>query len=180
MYWDNDAFSSGGPGFHNRIHRYWMYLLGVPSNEHEVVRVNRNASGYAIRESNEVFDKGLLDRIDPNGSDGTFYEIDDKFWIHDDGHQRLANQEIGWDYAPSNSPGAENPVSYHNNFVPKSRESEYDFGPLIEWCRQLETQGASINQNTVERMADIRALAAYAAIRAYSVTPRNESATASC
>ena len=54
-------------------------------------------------------------------ADGLFYEIDDKFWIGDDGYTRLGNSDIGWDYDPGKRPGADNPVSYHNNMVPKSR-----------------------------------------------------------
>jgi hypothetical protein len=168
MYWDNDSMGSGGSGFHNRIHRYYLYLLGVPANENEVLRVTRNNAGFNIRESNEVFDKDMLDRINENGSDGLFYEIDDKFWIGDDGYTRLGNSDIGWDYDPGNSPGADNPVSYHNNMVPKSREVEYDFGTYIEWCKQLEQGGAALGQTQLERMADVKAMAAYAAVRGYS------------
>lgn len=166
LYWDNDGV--GGSMLHNRIHRYWLYLFGVPGNENEVCRIARNSTTYAVRETSEVFDKDMLDRIWENGSDGQFFEIDDKFWIGDDGYTRLNNSDGSWDYAPGNSPGAENPVSYHNNFVPKSREPEYDYSSFIEWCKQLENSGGSITQAQIERMADIRAMAAYAAVRGYT------------
>lgn len=166
IYWDNDGV--GGSMLHNRIHRYWLYLLGVPGNENEVSRVTRNSDTYAVRESSETFDKDMLNRIWPNGSDGQFYEIDDKFTIADDGTTRLSNSDGSWDYNPGNSPGAENPTSYHNNFHPKSRETEYDYSALTEWFRQLEVTGASLTQEQLERMVDVKAMAAYAAVRGYT------------
>ena len=116
LYWDNDA--SGGSMLHNRIHRYCLYLLGVPANENEVCRISRNNDTYAVRETSETFDKDMLNRIWRNGSDGQFYEMDDKFTIADDWATRLSNTNGTCDYDPSNSPGAENPTSYHNNFHP--------------------------------------------------------------
>ncbi len=165
MYWDNDA--AGGSMLHNRIHRYWLYLLGVPANQNEVCRVAKNNAGYTVRESNEVFDKDMLDRIWENGSEGQFYEIDDRFWIADDGSTRNANDNGTWDYKATDSQGAENPTAYHNNYVPKSRESEYDYGTLIEWFRQIETNPA-ISQESLERMGDTQAMTAYAAVRGYT------------
>ncbi len=165
LYWDNDA--SGGSMLHNRIHRYWLYLLGVPGNQNEVCRIAKNNTAYTVRETSEVFDKDMLDRIWDHGSEGQFFEMDDKFQIGDDGATRFTNANGTFDYDPANSPGAENPVSYHNNFVPKSREWEYDYGTLIEWCRQLETNTA-ITQESLERMADTQAMAAYAAVRGYT------------
>ncbi len=164
IYWDNDA--AGGSMLNNRISRYFLYLCGVPANENEVLKVTRNSSTYAVRESNEVFDKDMLNRIWPNGSSGYFYENDDAHVIGDDGNVRLNSVETAWDYNPPNRPGAENPVSYHNNFVPGSREVEYDFAPVFEWNKQIEANTATTEQ--LERMADTRAMAAYAAVRGYT------------
>ena len=166
LYWDND--SAGGSMLHNRIHRYWHYLLGVPGNENEVCRVTKNNTTYAVRETSETFDKDMLNRIWPNGSDGQFYEIDDKFTIDDDGATRKSNTDGSWDYDPVNSPGAENPASYHNNFHPKSREAEYDYSALTEWCRQVEQNGTTLTQEQYERMGDTQAMAASAAVRGYT------------
>ncbi|HEV7950911.1 MAG TPA: lamin tail domain-containing protein, partial [Glaciihabitans sp.] len=96
VYWDNDG--SGGSMLHNRLTRYWLYLFGVPGNLVEVCRVARNNTGFAVRETMEVFDKDMLDRIWENGSDGQFYEMDDKFWMGDDGNTRLAEENGTWDY----------------------------------------------------------------------------------
>lgn len=164
IYWDNDG--AGGSMLHNRVHRYLLYLCGVPGNENEVLRVTRNRDTYAVRETNEVFDKDMLNRIWPNGNAGYFFENDDAHAIGDDGNHRLNSIETAWDYNINNRPGPDNPVSYHNNFVPGSRESEYDFSTVIEWCRQIEAN--SINIEQLDRMADIRAMAAYAAVRGYS------------
>ncbi len=166
MYWDNDGI--GVSALHNRIHRYWLYLSGVPANENEVCRVTRNNATYSVRESNEVFDKDMLDRIWDDGSDGQFYEIDDKFWMGDDGDARLGNSNGSWDYKNGDSQGAENPTAYHNNFVPKSREPEYDYGSFIEWCKQIEQNNAALTHEQIERMGDTHALTAYAAVRGYT------------
>ncbi|RYD29204.1 MAG: hypothetical protein EOP86_22030, partial [Verrucomicrobiaceae bacterium] len=166
LYWDND--SNGSTMLHNRIHRYWLYLFGVNSVQNEVCRIAKNNGAYTVRETSEVFDKDLLDRLWENGSDGWFYEVDDKFWIGDDGSSRLDSTDGTWDYNPANSPGAENPVTYQNNYIPKSRESEYDFSQLIEWFRQIETRSTTMTQRQMESMIDIRQFAAYAAVRGYS------------
>ncbi len=164
IYWDNDG--AGTTMHHNRVSRYLLYLCGIPANENEILKVTRNSAGYAVRESNEVFDKDMLNRIWDNGSSGYFYENDDAHVISDNGNVRLNSVETAWDYNPPNRPGAENPVSYHNNFVPGSREVEYDFAPVYEWNKQIEANTATTEQ--LERMADTRAMAAYAAVRGYT------------
>ena len=166
IYWDNDA--AGSTMHHNRVNRYLLYLCGVPANENEILKVTRNSATYAVRESNEVFDKDMLNRIWDNGSSGYFFENDDAHVISDNGHIRLNSVETAWDYAPANRPGALNPVSYHNNFVPGSREVEYDFAPVYEWNFQIENNGATLTVEQMERMADSRAMAAYAAVRGYT------------
>ena len=166
MYWDNDA--AGGSMLHNRVNRYLLYLCGVPANENEVLKVTRNNVAYAVRETNEVFDKDMLNRIWDNGSAGYFYENDDAHVISDDGNVRLNSIETCWDYNPANRPGPVNPVSYHNNFVPGSREVEYDFSPVFEWTNQIENNSATLTVEQMERMADTKAMAAYAAVRGFT------------
>ena len=162
-YWDND--SAGGNMLHNRIHRYWMYLFGVPANENEVCRVTKNNGSYAVRETNEVFDGDMLSRIYENGNKGTFYEMDDRFWIGDDGSTRLNNNDASWDYKSGDSQGAENPTAYHNQFTPNSREVEYDYSAFVGWCLQLEQNPST---EMLDRIADTQMMTAYAAIRGYS------------
>lgn len=165
FYWDNDG--AGTSMLHNRIHRYWMYLLGVPANENEVCRVAKNNASFVARETNEVFDGDMLSRIYENGNRGYFHEMDDRFWIGDDGSTRLANQDGSWDYKSPDSQGSDNPTAYHNQFVPQSREEDYDFTPLLTWFQQLET--VPVNQTALlERLADTQAMTAYAAVRGYS------------
>lgn len=164
IYWDNDGV--GGNIFHNRIHRYWLYLLGVPANENEVCRITKNNASYAVRETNEVFDGDMLNRIWDNGNSGQFFEMDDRFWIADDGATRLANNDGSWDYKLGDSQGAENPTAYHNQFTPQSREVEYDYNTLISWFQRIEDPLTTMEQ--IDRMADMQALTAYAAVRGYS------------
>lgn len=163
IYWDND--SASGNMLHNRVHRYLMYLLGVPSNENEVCRVAKNNVSYAVRETNEVFDGDMLNRLYPDGNSGTFFEMDDRFWIADDGSTRLGNNDGSWDYKVGDSQGTDNPTAYHNQFTPQSREEDYDYSAFLGWCQQLELPP---NAEILERIADTKAMTAYAAIRAYS------------
>jgi hypothetical protein len=107
----------------------------------------------------------MLNRIWENGNNGTFYEMDDRFWIGDDGSANLDHNDGSWDYKSPESQGSENPTAYHNQFVPHSREVEYDYSAFLSWCQQLE--GAPTAEQ-LERMADTQAMTAYAAIRAYS------------
>jgi hypothetical protein len=162
LYWDNDG---GASMLHNRIVRYWLYLFGVPSNQNEVCRVTRNNDAFAVRETSEVFDKDMLDRIWEDGRDGQFFEIDDKFWIADDGSTRQGSSDGTWGYLGLDATGFDNPTWYQNNFIPKSRETDYDYGGFIEWTKQL--QNASISQEACERMADTRAMSVMAAVRGY-------------
>ncbi len=159
LYWDNDS----GPALHhNRITRYWLYLLGVPSNENEFVRVLRNSDGVTVRESSESFTKSMLDRIFENGSSGEWFEMDDTHFIGDDGGSRLGSTDGRWAYL-----GTDNPTRYHNSFTPKSREAEYDYSSLIEFFRQLTQNGPSLTQEQLDRMADTQMMAALAAVRGY-------------
>jgi hypothetical protein len=91
--------------------------------------------------------------------------MDDRFWIGDDGSTRLANNDGSWDYKVGDSQGTENPTAYHNQFVPHSREVEYDYSAFLGWCQQLEQNPTA---EMLERMADTKAMTAYAAIRGYT------------
>ena len=163
LYWDND---SGGAMLNNRIVRYWLYLLGVPGNENEVCRITKNNAIFSVRETNESFDKDMLNRIWPNGSDGKFFEMDDAFNIGDDGSTLISNTDASFDYKAGDSQGADNPTAYHNNFTPKTREVDYDYSALISWFKQIENNGG-ITPEQMERMVDVKAMCAYAAARGY-------------
>jgi hypothetical protein len=60
---DNDA--EGGSRHHNRLSRYWLYLLGHPVNENEFVYNVVNSDGLAIREDTEPVDGELVARCFP-------------------------------------------------------------------------------------------------------------------
>ncbi len=51
FYYDNDP--AAGRMHHNRITRYWLYLLGHPVNENEFIRVVVNAGNPDLREDTE-------------------------------------------------------------------------------------------------------------------------------
>ncbi|HMC28091.1 MAG TPA: lamin tail domain-containing protein, partial [Verrucomicrobiae bacterium] len=50
FYFDNDP---AGGNFHNRVTRYWLYLMGHAASENEIVRVIVNGHGIDLREDTE-------------------------------------------------------------------------------------------------------------------------------
>src|SRR5205085_3521573 len=80
FYYDNDP---AGGNFHNRVTRYWLYLMGHPACENEVVRVVVNNFGIDLREDTEPNHNDLLNRNFVYGSKGQLYRIDDEWWFTD-------------------------------------------------------------------------------------------------
>ena len=62
--------------------RYWLYLLGNPTNENEFTVVKVNSTGSGVREELEPTWNDMLDRAYPNGSQGELYKVDDRMVVH--------------------------------------------------------------------------------------------------
>jgi hypothetical protein len=56
---------------HNRLTRYWLYLLGHPTNENEFVYHLVNSDGMAVREDTEPVGNDMLKPPLENGNDGS-------------------------------------------------------------------------------------------------------------
>lgn len=153
---DNDA--GGGRGYHNRIIRYWLYLLGHPANENEFIRVIVNGGSASLREDVEPNSNDFLKRNWDDGEKGELYRIDDEWWF-DDGWGR-DQRNADWSYK-----GTDEPERYHSEWIKRSREAEYDYESFVNWVRSVGTN--TFTREEIERMADIDMMAANAVVRGW-------------
>jgi len=156
FYYDNDA--EGTPRHHNRITRYWLYLLGHPVGENEYVRVIINNNAATLKEDTEPLGNDLLDRLFENGSSGELYRIDDEWWFADDWNNR-GQRDADWNYK-----GTDNPVRYHSEWMKRTLEDDYDYSALINLFRTVST---NYTQSQIERLVDAEATLKMAAVRGY-------------
>jgi hypothetical protein len=155
FYFDNDP--SGGAMYHNRITRYWLYLLGHPASENEFIRLIVNSGSPQIREDTEPIWNDQLDRILPEGSNGELYRIDDEWWFRDSWEQQ--NRDADWGYKNS-----ENPGRYRTEWMKRTREVEDDFTAIINFFRVVS---GNYTQAEVERLIDPEATMKMFAVRGY-------------
>ena len=153
---DNDA--GGGRGYHNRIIRYWLYLLGHASNENEFIRVIVNGSSASLREDVEPNANDFLKRNWEQGEKGELYRIDDEWWFEDNWSRGQRNAD--WSYK-----GTREPERYHAEWIKRSREDEYDYSSFVNWVEQIGQN--NFTRAEVERLADIDLMAANAAVRGW-------------
>lgn len=155
LTFDNDP--EAGRMHHNRITRYWLYLLGHPVNENEFIRVTINAGSPAVREETEPVAKEMMDRVFENGRHGELYRIDDEWWFRDNWERNSRNAD--WAYKNS-----ENPVRYHSEWMKRTMEDDYDYSSLINLFR---TVSSSYTQTQIERLVDPELTLMMAAVRGY-------------
>lgn len=158
---DNDA--EGGSRHHNRITRYWLYVLGHPVNENEFVYHVVNGDGLAIREDTEPVDGELVARAYPEGGQGQLFRSDDEWWFADDWNRNQRNAD--WSYK-----GTASPLRYHSEWMSRSREAEYDYGPLIEFFRNVTNNPsypAATYREVVTRLLEPDLVPMMAAVRGY-------------
>ena len=153
---DNDA--GGSRGYHNRIIRYWLYLLGHAYNENEFVRVIVNGSSASLREDVEPNANDFLKRNWDQGEKGELYRIDDEWWFEDSWSRGQRNAD--WSYK-----GTREPERYHAEWIKRSREDEYDYSSFINWVELVGQD--TFSRAEIERMADIDLMAANAAVRGW-------------
>jgi lamin tail-like protein/CotH protein len=158
FYYDNDP--TAGRMHHNRITRYWLYLLGHPVNENEFIRVIVNNGSASIREDTEPLGNDLLDRLFENGSNGELYRIDDEWWFADNWSTRN-NRNADWSYKSS-----ENPVRYHSEWMKRTMEDDYDYSALINLFRTTSSP-STYTQAQIERLVDAEAVLKMSAVRGY-------------
>ncbi len=158
---DNDA--EGGSRHHNRITRYWLYVLGHPVNENEFVYHVINNGSLAIREDTEPVDGELVARAYPEGGSGQLYRSDDEWWFSDDWNR--TPRDADWSYK-----GTTSTLRYHTEWMARSRESEYDYGPLIEFFRNVTNSPsypAATYREVINRLLEPDLVPMMAAVRGY-------------
>ena len=143
---------------HDRIVRYWLYLLGNPTPENEFILVEVNGNGGSVREEVEVVGNDMLNRAYENGSQGELYKIDDEWWFRDDWQRSSRNAD--WSYKNSDNPGR-----YHSEWMKRTRENEYDYSALISFFKKV--YGGSYTQAEIERLVDPAALLKACAVAGY-------------
>lgn len=156
--WNFDNDAEGGNRHHNRMTRYWLYLLGHPGNEAEFVYSLVNADAQHVREMNESVNDELTARTFPNGNDGQLMAVDDEWWFTDGWAQTPRNAD--WSYK-----GTDAPLRYHSEYALRSRENEYDFSALTEFFKTV-SNGASTEEQ-LKRVIDPDMVLKMAAVRGY-------------
>jgi len=155
---DDDPDPSVGRAYHNRITRYWLYLLGLPANENEFVRIIVNGGNPLLREDVETNANDFLRRNWDQGEKGELYRFDDEWWFDDTWVS--ARRSADWSYKGTNEP-----ERYHAEWMKRSRESEYDYSSFVNWVSAVGRN--SFTRQEIESMADIDMMAAYAVVRGW-------------
>lgn len=158
LTWDNDAANSG-QRHHNRIHRYWLYLLGHPVNENEYIQAAINSGGFSLREEVEPVGNDFLDRNFEMGNEGELYRIDDEWWFTDTWDRQ--NRNADWSYK-----GTDNPGRYRSEWMKRTREDEDDYSALINFFKTVDRP--LFTQATMDRLIDSEAVMLMAAVRGYT------------
>ncbi len=154
---DNDA--ENGARHHNRLVRYWLYVLGHPANENEYVYNVINTDGLFIREDTEPVDGELVSRAFPNGSQGQLMRSDDEWWFQDDWNR--SNRNADWSYK-----NTDESIRYHTEWITRSRETEQDYSSLIEFFKTVSN--GSSTEEQLNRVLDPKLTLMMAAVRGYA------------
>ena len=155
--YDNDP--EGGSRHHNRLTRYWLYLLGHPANENEFIYNLINSDSVAIREDTESIDGEMVARVFPNGGDGQLMRSDDEWWFLDDWNR--TQRDADWSYK-----GTDASIRYHTEWMMRSREHENDYSSLTEFFKTVSNSGSTEAQ--LNRVLDPNLTLLMAAVRGYT------------
>ena len=140
--YDNDA---EGNNVHNRIARYWLYVLGHPVNENEFVYTTVNFDTQVVREDTEPCDGELPARCFPSGGKGQVFRSDDEWWFDDNWGQSQRNAD--WSYKSTDTT-----IRYHTEWMTRSREAEYDYSALIDFFRHVSGSSGLNDTDYRERL----------------------------
>lgn len=155
---DNDAASNNNR-HHNRLTRYWLYLLGSPVFEGEYVQATVNNDAPGLREEIEPPGNDYFDRVYENGSNGELYRADDEWWFTDSWNRD--GRDADWSYK-----NTDEPIRYHTEWIKRSKETEYDYSSLISMFKTVS--GNKFSEEGIDRIMDADQLAIYAAVRGYT------------
>ena len=143
---------------HDRIVRYWLYLLGNPTCENEFIQVKVNSGNSSVREEVEVVGNDMLNRAYEDGSQGELYKIDDEWWFTDDWNRQ--NRNADWSYK-----GTDNSGRYHSEWMKRTRENEDDYSALISFFKKVHM--GPYTQAEIERLVDPAACMKAIAVAGY-------------
>ena len=143
---------------HDRIVRYWLYLLGNPTNENEFIVVKVNSANTSVREEVEVVGNDFLDRAYENGSRGELYKIDDEWWFTDNWNRN--SRDADWSYK-----GTDNPGRYRSEWMKRTKENEDDHSALVSFFKKVYV--GPYTQTEIERLVDPVALMKACAVGGY-------------
>ena len=147
--------------YDDRVARYFMYLLGLPSCEMEYAHYAINTDTFALRELHEPIATDFCDRVWDNGSEGTLLRIDDEWYFPNDASDDGRNsRNADWSYKNS-----DNPIRYQTEWLMRSREADNDYSTFIEFVRTLGRN--QFTEPAINRMADRDMLCVSAAVRGY-------------
>lgn len=150
--------------YDDRMARYFLYLMGHPISEEEMVRVAINESSGSLRIDMEPIADDFLERNFGNNSDGTLLRIDDE-WFFEDQSPGQSSTSRGSRNADWSYKGSDNPVRYHSEWLMRNNETEYDYSGFIEFVKMVGTN--SITPEKIDRIADPNMLGLNAAVRGY-------------
>ena len=157
--WDQDP--TAGRMHNDRLTRYWLYLLGQPASDNEFIQFIVNDSRENLREEVEApSDNGFMDRHWKDGSQGQMFRIDDE-WQFTDRFDR-SPRDARWDLK---SPNGERAGRYHSEWMLRSREAEYDYGPIVDLFKM--TTEDEFTQAQAERVIHTEQMAINIAVRGY-------------
>ncbi|MFM1559913.1 MAG: lamin tail domain-containing protein [Roseibacillus sp.] len=155
---DSDASSGGSRRHHNRVTRYWLYLLGHEASQSEYVRHVINGGSSRLIEDTEPIQNDFLDRVYPDGSRGELLRIDDEWWFIDNWSRSSRNAD--WSFK-----GTDNPTRYHTEWIRRSTETDYDYSSFVDWVRTVSDNNFTVQE--IERYADTQKMTANAAVRGW-------------
>ncbi len=158
LTYDNDP--DGAARHHNRLVRYWLYLLGEPVNECEFVRVILNKNAPMLREETEPVSNDYLKRVWKHGTQGKLYRPEFTWWFRDD-----------WTGGSPIPPtfeykGSADPRLYRHVWMKRTREAEDDYSDLTDFFKLISEN--QYTQKQIEAVLDPEAVLKSAAVRGYS------------
>lgn len=158
---------SGGSSsdrYDDRMARYFLYLMGHPISEEEMVRVAINGEGGSLRIDMEPIADDFLERNFGDNSSGTLLRIDDEWSFEDhnpgDNNTSRGSRNADWSYK-----NTDNPVRYHSEWLMRNNETDYDYSSFIEFVRKVGT--GNFTPTEIDRIADPNLLGLNAAVRGY-------------
>ena len=148
--------------YNDRMGRYFLYLLGHPTNENEWVRTVINGSNASVREDMEPIANDYINRNFDDAGNATLLRIDDEWWFEDfnsNGTAPRGSRNATWQYKNTDAQ-----IRYQSEWIMRTRETEYDYSSFIEFVDTLNNGGT---ESQLDRIMDHDLCGLNAAVRGY-------------